>query len=196
MPTIEIAELLVGIQRAFKPLKLRWYVFGAQAVIAAGAVRATADLDITTDDVPVDVLRKALAPLGFKLRDDIEGVEDLVAHHRILPLVHRSSGYQLDVVRAGPGLEQEMLTRVKLRRVGRVQVPFVSTDDLVVLKIIASRPKDLDDVRVLLDVARDELDVRVIRERLAEFGSLIDDSTLVATLERLTGEPPRSRRRR
>ena len=42
MPTIEIAELLVGIQRAFKPLKLRWYVFGAQAVIAAGAVRATA----------------------------------------------------------------------------------------------------------------------------------------------------------
>lgn len=192
----EVAELLPGIARALKAAKVRWYVFGAQAVIAAGAVRATADLDITTEDVAVETLLKAMKPLGFRLRHDIDGVEELITHHRILPLAHAKSGYQLDVVRAGPGLEQQILERVTLRRVGRSNIPFASTSDLVVLKIIASRPKDLEDVRVLLDVARAEIDERAVRSRLAEFGALIDDSTLVDTFERLRAARRPARRRR
>ncbi len=181
MPSI--AEYLVAIRAALTPLKLRWYVFGAQAVIAAGAVRQTADLDITTDDVPVAQLLKALKSAGFRLRDDIDGLEDLIEHHRILPLVHAKTGYQLDVVRAGPGPEQEMLARSIRRRVGRVQIPFVETNDLLVLKILAGREKDLEDVRSLLRSASKEIDVKVVRARLSELGALIDDSSLVALFE-------------
>ena len=154
-------------------------MFGAQAVIAAGAVRQTADLDITTDDVPVDRLLKALRTAGFRLRDDIDGLEDLIEHHRILPLVHAKTGYQLDVVRAGPGPEQEMLGRSIRRRVGRVQIPFVETNDLLVLKTLAGREKDLEDVRALIRAVNREIDVTVVRARLQELGSLLDDSTLV-----------------
>ncbi len=184
MPKPSVVELLRAVNEALKPLKIRWYVFGAQAVIAAGAVRQTADLDITTDDVPVERLRKALATAGFRLRDDIDGVEDLIEHHRILPLVHRKSGYQLDVVRAGPGLEQQMLDRAIRRRMGRVQIPFIATNDLLVLKTLAGRDKDLEDVRALLRSASKEIDLDIVRERLRELGQLIDDSSLGALFER------------
>lgn len=102
MPPPLVAEHLRRIAAALRPLGIRWYVFGAQAVIAAGAVRQTADLDITTEDVPAAVLEAALRKAGFHLRSDIPGLRDLVEHHRVIPLQHRRSGFQLDVVRAGP----------------------------------------------------------------------------------------------
>ena len=39
--------------------------FKAQAVIAAGSVRGTADIDITVDDLPVASLRAAFHKAGF-----------------------------------------------------------------------------------------------------------------------------------
>lgn len=201
MPSPDIAEQLRRIAAALKPLGVRWYVFGAQAVIAAGAVRTTADIDITTEDVPVERLRSALKKAGFSLRKGIDGVDELIEHHRILPLEH-ASGLQLDVVRAGPGPEQEMLDRLIHRKVGRALIPFVSTDDLLVLKVLAGRDKDLEDVRALLRGRSPEIHVETVRMRLAELEALLDDSTLVALFERLREESepgrasPRARSRR
>jgi hypothetical protein len=191
-----IAAELRAIARALSPLGIRWYVFGAQAVIAAGAVRQTADIDITTADVPVARLRSALARAGYVLRRDVEGIDDIVAHHRILPLEHRRTGLQLDVVRAGPGLEQAMLARAIVRRVGRAQIPFIETNDLVVLKILASREKDLEDVRALLRSRSPEIDVRVVRARLRELGALLDDSTLEKCFDEQLARATKSRTER
>jgi len=85
---------------------------------------------------------------------------------------------QLDVVRAGPGREQQMLTRVMMRKLGRTQIPFIDTNDLLVLKTLAGREKDLEDVRALLRGKSAEIEVEVVRSRLDELGALIDDSTL------------------
>lgn len=179
-----VADHLRAIHAALGPKKIRWFVFGAQAVIAAGAVRQTADLDITTEDVPAARLIEVLRKAGLSVRDDVEGVEDLVQHHRILPMVHARTGYQVDVVRAGPGLEEQMFERSIRRRMGRVQIPFVETNDLLVQKTLAGREKDLEDVRALLRSASKEINLNVVRARLEELGALIDDSTLVELFNR------------
>lgn len=201
MPEPKVAQLLQRVAAALKPLGVRWYVFGAQAVIAAGVVRFTADLDITTEDVPAEALRRQLGKAGFVLRRDIAGLAELVAHHRILPLEDRATGFHLDVVRAGPGLEEELLSRAVLRRVGRMKIPFVSTSDLVALKVIAGREKDLEDVRALLRSETPELDVRAVRSVLERLASAIDDSTLVPLFEQQlaaveAARRPLTRRRR
>ncbi len=142
---------------------------------------ATASVNAAlTDDVPASRLIEVLSKAGLALRDDIEGVEDLVEHHRILPMVHTRTGYQVDVVRAGPGLEQEMFERSIRRRMGRIQIPFVETNDLLVQKTLAGREKDLEDV---LRSASKEIDLAVVRSRLRALGALIDDSTLVALFD-------------
>lgn len=177
-PAASVAEHLQAIATALEPLGIRWYVFGAQAVIAAGAVRVTADIDITTEDTPPSRLQAALTRAGYVLRPDIEDLEELIEQHRILPLVHEKTGMQLDVVRAGPGPEEGMLERLVLRRIGKQQIPFVSTNDLLVLKTLAGREKDLGDIRSLLQAAKGEIDLDLVRERLDELGRVIDDSTL------------------
>jgi len=189
-----VAEQLRAIARALAPLEIRWFVFGAQAVVAAGAVRQTADIDITTADVPASRLLAALRRAGYVLRRDVPGVDDLVRHHRILPLEHRTSGLQLDVVRAGPGLEEDMLERVVHRRVGRASIPFVETNDLLVLKTLAGRPKDLEDIRALLRSGSPEIAPAVVRARLRVLEELLEDDALVARFD--AQAPPRRRSRR
>lgn len=184
MQAPDVRKHLLAVSRALQPLGVRWYVFGAQAVIAAGAVRQTADIDITTDDVPVEKLQHALAKAGFVLREGIGGIEELIKHHRILPLQHRRDGLQLDVVRAGPGPEEGMLERAIFRRIGRTKVPYIETNDLLVVKTLAGREKDLEDIRALLRSKSPEIDVAVVRQRLSELGALIDDSTLVELFDR------------
>lgn len=179
----EVARLLESIARALQPLGIRWYVFGAQAVIAAGFVRFTSDIDITVQDTEVAPILEALRHAGFRLRTDIAGLTELIEQHRILPLEHAATGFRLDVVRAGAGPEEQMLQRARMRRVGRRQVPYVDTNDLVVLKILAGREKDLEDVRSLMRTRTPELQPTVVRQRLSEFERLLDDSTLVRLFE-------------
>jgi predicted nucleotidyltransferase len=99
------------------------------------------------------------------------------------------------VVLAGPGLEEDMLARARRRRVGGTDVPFVDTADLIALKILAGRDKDLEDVRALGRAGLPGRSLKVARERVAELGALIDDSTLIATFDRLIPPMPVERAR-
>jgi hypothetical protein len=196
VPTPDVAALLRRIASALKPLGVRWYVFGAQAVVAAGAARATADIDITTEDVPPARLIEALAGAGFELRPGIADLDSIVEELRVVPLQHAASGFQLDVVRAGPGIEEQMLERAIVRNVGRTPIPFIETNDLIVLKVLAGRGKDLDDVRTLLRMGLAEVSVDTVRSRLRDLEHLLDDSTLIASFDRLRPRRETKPRRR
>src|SRR5205085_3583780 len=105
-----------------------------------------------TVELPAGGTRALLLALEprFVLRRDIKNVAAFIARTRVIPLVHRRSDLPVDAVIAGPGLEEEMLERVEMRTIGGKRIPFVSTNDLVALKILAGRDKDLEDVRSLL----------------------------------------------
>ena len=184
MPAPDVTKLLAALARAFARHKLKWYVFGAQAVAAAGVPRLTADIDVTVDCLDTAVLLQALSAAGFQIRD-VGDVDSFLSQTRVLPATHRTTGYELDVVLAGPGLEEEMLNRVILRKIGRTQIPFIDTNDLVVLKILAGRPKDIEDVAALVRLQGNELILEIVRRRLHELESLLDDSTLLKQLNQI-----------
>jgi predicted RNase H-like HicB family nuclease len=48
------AEVLAALANAFSDLRARWYLFGAQAAIAWGRPRLTADIDVTGRLEPED----------------------------------------------------------------------------------------------------------------------------------------------
>ncbi|GMR22048.1 MAG: hypothetical protein BMS9Abin37_0374 [Acidobacteriota bacterium] len=86
----------------------RWYVFGAQAVIAYKVPRLSADVDVTVRLDPEDPERFAtdMRAAGFALRVD---EPDFVRRTRIMPFVHLATAMPLDVVLAASGLEDEFL---------------------------------------------------------------------------------------
>ncbi|HLA78215.1 MAG TPA: DUF6036 family nucleotidyltransferase, partial [Vicinamibacteria bacterium] len=167
---VDVLTALVGILPRWGP----WYLFGAQAVVAYGVPRLSADVDVTlrlTPDSPgrfVTDMRVA----GFELRvDDPE----FVRRTRVLPFVHVASGMPLDVVLAGSGLEDEFLGRARVLDIAGLSVPTIDPEDLIIAKVLAGRPKDLDDARGLWRVRGHEMNpgrigsvLRLLEEALGQ----------------------------
>ena len=176
-------DVLAAVADAMHQIRSRWYLFGAQAATLWGRPRLTADVDITvqirTDQI--DEFRDAMKRQGFTLRfDDPE----FVNRTRVFPFLHQATGVPVDVVLAGPGLEEEFLDRAVNVRVEGATIPVISPEDLVVTKVLAGRPKDIEDVRGVLRERAESLDLGRVRETLRLLEQALGQSDLVVVFEK------------
>src|SRR6185295_6510242 len=89
----------------------RWYLFGAQAVTVWGRPRTSADVDVTAEvdlGAVVSLVRDVEAA-GFSVR--VADPADFASRTRVIPFLHVATQIPLDLVLAGPGLEEEFLAR-------------------------------------------------------------------------------------
>jgi hypothetical protein len=178
----ELLAALAPVLNSWGP----WYVFGAQAVVAYGVPRLSADVDVTirlTPDAPaafVDAMRAG----GFLLRvTDPQFVE----RTRVMPFVHTATGMPVDVVLAGSGLEDLFLSRVRSIDIGGTIVPMLDLEDLLIAKVLAGRPKDLDDAQALWHVHGPRVNAGRIRRVLAELEEALTQSDLLPAFDTITG---------
>lgn len=180
------AELLRALSVALAELNVGWYVFGAQAVLYWGRPRFTEDIDVTAllGDVETPFLVARLQGAGFDLR--VEGTPAFVAQTRVLPLLHTPTGWPLDLVLGGPGLEEDFLRRSTPVEVGPgVTVRMIAAEDLIVTKVLAGRPKDLDDVHGILAAQGASLDTNAVRATLTMLEDALGVSDLLPVFEGL-----------
>lgn len=179
-------ELLI----ALSPVLARWgpwYVFGAQAVIAYGVPRLSADVDVTvalTPDAPEEFARD-MALSGFSLR---VADPEFVRRTRVMPFVHTASGMPLDIVLAGSGLEEEFLARATPTDMGGFSVPLIDLADLIIAKVLAGRPKDIGDASGLWRLHGRTLDADRIRRTLGLLEEALSQGDLVSSFENLAGQ--------
>ncbi len=180
-----VADLLADLAAALDGQSIPWYLFGAQAAIVYGVARLTADVDVTVrapESQPVAEWLPNLAQHHFQPRFTDPA---FLAQTRVVPLVHGPTGFPVDLVLAGPGLEEEFLARARRLSVDGVVVPVVDVSDLVILKVLAARPKDLDDVAALLRVQGERIDDTRVRHVLALLEGALGQSDLISEFERL-----------
>ncbi len=178
-----VADLLADLSRALDAIGVRWYLFGAQAAIVYGVARLTADVDVTiaAPPGPPDAWLAELERHGFERRShDATFIE----RTRVAPLLHRPTGMPVDVVMGGPGLEEAFLARAVTRRIAEIDVPVIALPDLIVLKVLAGRPKDIEDVVMLLTLHGNVVDDRGTRETLRLLEAALGRSDLVPLLDR------------
>ncbi len=178
-----LADVLRLVAEVFDGRGIPWFIFGAQAVAVRGAPRATQDVDITAEIARENLaaVLDDLASRGLRHRyPDI--AEELLESGSVLPLSHES-GLEVDLVLAASGLESLALSRSTRVPMDGVTVPVAHATDLVVMKILAGRGKDLDDVRSLL-VAGD-VDVVEVRALLGELEEALGQSDLLPRLDAL-----------
>jgi hypothetical protein len=143
------------------------------------------DVDITAAIAgpPYDEFVAAMQRAGFDVR--VADWPGFARRTRVLPLVHRQSDMPLDVVLAGPGLEEEFLERAVLVDLAGMKVPLISAEDLVVTKLLAGRPKDIEDVRGILEERHARLDLPRVRSLLGLLEQALSRSDLAPQLEKL-----------
>ena len=179
-----VADLLADLAAAFEGLGLSWYLFGAQAAIVYGVARLTADVDVTVFAPAGQPTRNWLPVVerrGFRSRFDDSGFAEV---SRVLPLIHNATDLPVDLVLAGPGLEDEFLARVVRLSIDGVEIPVIEVSDLIVLKILAGRPKDIEDVVMLLRVQGPRVDRAHVQRLLRLLGEAVGQSDLEPAFER------------
>ena len=189
-----IGEVLAALGTCFDSLGVRWYLFGAQAAIFHGVARLTADVDVTVLPELHSTARLAsvMEANGFRLR--VTATDDFVARTRVLPFVHSATRLPVDVVLAGPGIEEQFLDRAEFHVLEGVRVPIATVEDLVTMKILAGRPKDLDDAKGMLRARSEEIDLDHVRRMLHLLEEALSQSDLLPQLEQLIGREKRSAR--
>ncbi len=160
----------------------RWYLFGAQAVVVHGVPRLSADLDVTLalePDAP-DRFAREMAAAGFLLR---VSDPEFVLRTRVMPFMHEATGMPLDVVLASSGLEDDFLGRAVTVDLGGTVVPVIHVEDLIIGKILAGRPKDIEDVTALWHLHGQSADAARIKRVLTMLEEALSQSDLVPAFD-------------
>jgi hypothetical protein len=186
-----IEDALAALRRGLDELRVPWMIIGGIAVIARGVRRMTTDIDavVLGDAAPVSDLVRGLALADIEPR--IPDAEAFAKRNLVLLMRHAPTGVDLDISLAWSGFEREALAARGEVAYGRVRAPMASAEDLVVLKAVAGRPVDLDDVKSLLLLHKD-IDVSRVCDRVRDLAELVDAPELLEALERAIAEARRA----
>src|SRR5512137_452094 len=168
-----LVEPLAAVQRLLVHFKSQGVIIGGVAASLLGRPRLTADIDavmlLSVDDVPA--LLEAAKQEGLLPR--LADVADFARRHRVVLLRHQASGIDVDISLGILPFEEETVERSMLHHVGTLDVRLPTVEDLIILKAVAHRPKDLLDIQALVE-SHANLDRRRIQSWIREFAEALD----------------------
>lgn len=183
----ELGEALSRLSRCLDSLGLQYAVIGGVAVIMRGYLRATADVDAVALDLDdrLDELAANLGHFGLHLRDSNLGQTRL----RRVVLIEAAGGTGIDLAMGVIPFEVNLTHKAQAMDVGTGQdVPIASVEDLLVMKLIALRDRDKDDVMRLLELYPD-IDREAILATVTEFAEALESPETVTEARRLLKMP-------
>ncbi len=162
---------LAGVARLLDGLRIPYMVIGGFAVTVWGQPRFTADLDMTIQcSVPEQTLiERLLRSLTSLVADPVRFVQE----RRVLP-ARTSEGIAVDIVFAGLPYEVTAIERAVPVEVAGYSVQICTAEDLIVHKIISSRPRDREDVLGIVRRQGNRLDRSYLAPIVRELATALD----------------------
>jgi len=159
-------------------------IIGGVAASLLGRPRATRDIDavVLLDEKGWRPFLGTGTQLGFvpRLSDPLG-----FAHTaRVLLVRHESSGIDIDIAFGALPFEEEAITRAVWRDIGGIRLPLPVPEDLIIMKAVAHRPRDMADIESILD-AHLKLDRRRVRRWVREFSTALDTPEILQDLNAL-----------
>ena len=149
-------------------------LIGGLAVSLRGQPRMTADVDLVVLATVDEALRLVRELDSTSFAPLFSGVEEVVASAFILPLRHRHTGIRVDLAIGMSGFEQQAVRRATPFTIGGTRIAVVSIEDLLVMKALAGRPQDDQDIRGLVAAQRDVIDWSACLELAEKLGEAVD----------------------
>ena len=115
----------------------------------------------------------------------MEGARLFALQKRVL-LVQAANGIGIDVSLAALPFEQQVIDRATTFSFGPgLDLRTCSAEDLVVLKLFASRPLDVRDAEAVVIRHKEQLDWRYIEDQLSPLAQIKEEPEILHTLARL-----------
>jgi len=170
----ELSKAIEDIIGLFDSLGLRYAIMGGIAVRVYGIPRATYDVDFTAavsrNTLP-DLFQRVQS-LGYSVPDPyLQGWLDQVGGMPLVKFRLFLAGRQIDVdvFLAESPYQSSLLDRRRRSKLNGIEAWLVSPEDLVLLKLLANRPRDIADVGDVLFM-QGQLDIKYMREWASQVG--------------------------
>lgn len=130
--------------------RIPYMVIGGQAVQLYGEPRMTRDIDLTLG-LGVEGLDRVLGVCGrCGLKPLPAAPADFVRETMVLPALEERTGIRVDFVFSFAAYERQAIGRSRPVELGGVSVRFAAVEDVVIHKLVAGRPRDLEDARTII----------------------------------------------
>lgn len=166
-----LEQALDEVARALENCRLPYMLIGGLAVASTGEARATLDVDISCWVDP-QRMREATECLCRQLRAIPADPHAFVEKRRVLPVM-TSIQIRADIIYASLAVEQEAIRRAVITPLAGRLIPVASVEDLLLMKLISERQKDLSDARALLRRFKKSLDLAYLMPKLEELAEAL-----------------------
>jgi len=145
---------------------------GGLAVTAFDVARSTLDVDITIWVDPdqqssvIDLLTRYLPAMPANPHEFVEST-------RVLPLTAEGP-VRVEIIFGRVPAERDAVERAVLREIAGRPVRVATVEDLILMKVLSSRPKDAEDVRQLVRRHRSALDREYLDPRVRSLSLELD----------------------
>ncbi|MCC6500265.1 MAG: nucleotidyl transferase AbiEii/AbiGii toxin family protein [Anaerolineales bacterium] len=182
-----LIEPLKDLQNLLDRYDERGVIIGGIAIGFLGKPRLTVDLDAmflaSFADIP-RILELAQAE-GIEPRE--KDVANFAKRSRVLLMRHKKSGINIDISLGILPFEIEVVERSVKHDAGAVRVRLPTPEDLIIMKAIARRPKDLVDIGEI-QANNPNLDLARIKYWVEEFAKVLESPELWGEIEAILKE--------
>ena len=173
MPEIKLLEkALRDITALLEKHKIKYMVIGGLANAKWGQPRATLDIDITVW-VADNEIKKIVSLLEGSYALLVGKPLEFIRETRVLPLKDHQ-GQRIDIIFGALPFEEQAIQRALKVKIGNASASFCTPEDLILLKIISERPRDIEDVQGILRFQKENLDYSYLEPRIRDLATLLD----------------------
>lgn len=159
-------------------------IVGGLAVSLLGRPRFTRDIDVLALITERDWRAAIAAAADHGIVPRLDKPLEFALRTRLLALEHAESSIGIDVTLGSLPFEREAVEHGQVHGIGDVSVRLPRVQDLLILKALAHRPQDMQDIAALLE-AHPQTDVEPARQWVREFATATGTPDLVRDLERV-----------
>jgi hypothetical protein len=180
-------EILARIGANLSRSNLPYMIIGGQAVLLYGEPRLTRDVDVTLG-VNIDRLHDLLTVVKeLSLNPIPNDVESFVKQTMVLPTLDEPTGVRVDFIFSFTPYETDAIKRARKITIMDQEVCFASPEDLIIHKIFAGRPRDLEDVWSVI-LKNPGINTQYIKNWLKEFDASFEKKDFLKTFEGMLNE--------
>lgn len=166
-------NLLAAIAKTFDLYRVPYMVIGGQAVLQYGRPRLTEDIDITLglDTTSLPVVQSAAAEI--RLTNRSRDPEEFARKTNVLPLIDEETGVKVDCIFSFTPYERQAIARSKSVLLAGHDVSFAAVEDVIIHKLVANRPRDIEDIVGILAQSGNSVDMEYLGAWLRSFSEAL-----------------------
>lgn len=184
-PPPDFEGLLARLTSVLDGRGVPFMLIGGQAVLLHGDPRLTQDVDVTLGVGPERWSDLVDACADIVLQPLPDDIQRFVETTFVLPALDEATDIRVDLIFSSTPYEAQAIERAVRVEIRGEQVPFVTAEDLIIHKLFAGRPRDLDDAASVVRRKGPDLDWDYMRNWTQTFAQVEGREAMPVQLDEL-----------